>query len=77
MAAADTNNNPTSRLAAYNKAEQSLVNDVAWLPMDQVTQDWLHKPCVQGWTYTSFGLMSPQDWSKVYISTDTPCATIS
>jgi oligopeptide transport system substrate-binding protein len=75
LEAADVNSNPAARMAAYNQAEQSLVNDVAWLPISQQTVDWLRKPCLQNWTATSYGLMPPQDWTKIYISTDTPCAT--
>ncbi len=77
LEAADTNGNPTARLAAYNAAEQVLVNDVAWLPVYQGISTILRKPCVQGVVDTSFGTVPPQDWSKIYISTDTPCAKSS
>jgi peptide/nickel transport system substrate-binding protein/oligopeptide transport system substrate-binding protein len=75
LEAADANPNPAARAAAYNKAEQALVNDVAWLPMEQQQTSFLRKPCVQGVFDTSFGLTPPQDWAKIYISTDQPCAT--
>ena len=35
MAAADANTDPTARAAAYNKIEQEMVNEVAWLSMFQ------------------------------------------
>jgi peptide/nickel transport system substrate-binding protein/oligopeptide transport system substrate-binding protein len=72
LEAADLDTNPVSRLAAYNMAEQALVNDVAWLPMEQGLATFLQKPCVQGWPYTYFA-PTPEDWSKIYISTDRPC----
>ncbi len=73
--AADSMTNPTARLQAYNRAEQQLVNDVAWLPVEQQYTSGLRKPCVQGFQINSEGFISPDDWSKVFISTDTPCAS--
>ena len=32
----------------YMSAEQQLVNDVAWLPMEQVTTTFVQKPCLAG-----------------------------
>jgi oligopeptide transport system substrate-binding protein len=65
------------RIQAYQQAEQQLVNDVAWLPMEQVTLNALHKPCVAGVVYNSEGLTPPNDWGAVYVSTATPCADTS
>ena len=45
---ADQNTNAAARLQAYQQAEQQLVNDVAWLPMDQETLAFLRKPTVIG-----------------------------
>ncbi len=72
--AADVMSDPTARLQAYNKAEQALVNDVAWLPMEQQYTSSLIKPCVKGFQTNGEGLFPPDSWSRVYISTDTPCA---
>ncbi len=66
-----------ARLQQYNNAEQQLVNDVAWLPMEQVTQTLLQKPCVGGVVYNSSGVTPPNDWGAIYISTATPCANTS
>jgi len=74
MDAADTMTDPTARLQAYNKIEQELVNDVAWLPVEQQYTARLRKPCVQGFEINSEGFIAPDDWSKIFISTDTPCA---
>ncbi len=77
MEAADLMTDPKARLAAYNKIEQELVNYVAWFPMEQEEQNFLIKPCVQGLVLNAFGLTPPDDWHKIYISTDTPCAKTS
>ncbi len=72
---ADTMTDPTARLAAYNDAEQKLVNDVAWFPTEQQYASGLLKPCVQNFITNGENSIAPDDWSKVYISTDTPCAS--
>jgi peptide/nickel transport system substrate-binding protein/oligopeptide transport system substrate-binding protein len=73
MDAADVMADPAARLKAYNKLEQELVNDVAWLPMQQQVPPGLRKPCVQGLVPNGSNLTPPDDWANVYISTDTPC----
>ena len=45
LEAADINPDQTARLQAYMQAEQQLVNDVAWLPMEQVASSQVLKPC--------------------------------
>ncbi len=77
LEAADTNTNPTARLAAYNAAEQQLVNSVAWMPMEQQEVFILRKPCVQGVVPNALGITPPQDWANIFISTDSPCAKTS
>ena len=77
LEAADVNQNRTSRLQAYMTAEQSLVNDVAWMPMEQVTAFFLLKPCVVGFVVDHQDLTPPNDWGNTYISTDSRCATAS
>jgi oligopeptide transport system substrate-binding protein len=71
---ADVNSNETGRLQQYMKAEQQLVDDVAWLPLYQLTGSFVRKPCVQGMVDNPEGLTPPDDWANVFISTDTPCA---
>src|SRR5215467_4025554 len=66
-----------ARLAQYNMAEQQLVNDVAWMPMEQVTITLLQKPCVVGMVFNASGITPPNDWGNTYISTATPCADTS
>src|SRR5215469_13081054 len=56
-----------ARLQIYQKAEQQLVNDVAWMPMEQVTNVYLLKPFVVGMVENQSGLIPPDDWAKIYI----------
>jgi oligopeptide transport system substrate-binding protein len=77
LEAADITPDQHARLQAYMQAEQQLVNDVAWLPMEQVTNNFLRKPCLAGVVDNPQGLTSPNDWGAVYISTATSCADTS
>ncbi len=72
LEAADSDTSAT-RIQQYNTAEQQLINDVAWLPIDQVAVQVLLKPCVAGYGYNAQGLTNPEDWANVYISTDPTC----
>lgn len=73
LAQADVAPLGNARLQIYETAEQQLVNDVAWLPMEQAVGLGLRKPCVQGAVDNSEGLTPPDDWGNIYLSTDTPC----
>jgi oligopeptide transport system substrate-binding protein len=77
LAQADVNPNNTERLQQYMKAEQQLVNDVAWLPVFQQEYAFVRKPCVVGVVNNSFDLTPPDDWANIYVSTATPCADTS
>ncbi len=65
---ADANFQQQPRLRAYQQAEQQLVNDVAWLPVDQITRVYLLKPYVVGLTENAQGFIPPDDWANVYIT---------
>jgi len=68
LEAADVDSDPASRLLKYNQAEQQLVNDVAWLPMEQSTLNVLLKPYVKGVVFNAQALVPPNDWGSVYIT---------
>src|SRR6266516_1138175 len=68
LEAADANSNPSARLQAYRQAEQQLVDDVAWLPMEQVTQIFLRQPYVIGMVDNALGVTPPDDWANIYIA---------
>jgi oligopeptide transport system substrate-binding protein len=67
LAAADVNPDQTSRMQAYNQAEQQLVNDVAWLPMEQVAVSQVLKAYVKGMVFNPQLLIPPDDWGNIYI----------
>jgi len=69
---ADVEQNPSIRMADDNKAEQQLVDDVAWFPMEQQYAFGLRKPCVQVVVNGPFGT-PPDAWHNIYIS-DATCA---
>jgi len=74
MEQADGNPDQTSRMQQYNKAEQQLINDVAWLPVDQQILPTVIKPCVVNFVYNAQEITPPDDWGSVYMTTDPTCA---
>ena len=68
LESADANSNQGARLKAYQQAEQQLVNDVAWIPMEQVTMTFLRKPTVIGIVNNPLNLIPPNDWANIYIA---------
>ncbi len=64
---ADANFQPDARIQTYQKAEQQLVNDVAWMPIEQVTNVYLLKPYVIGMANNQLGLNPPDDWANIYV----------
>jgi oligopeptide transport system substrate-binding protein len=69
LEAADVNPDQTSRMQQYNQAEQQLVNDVAWLPMEQVAIPQVLKAYVRGMVFNPQLLIPPNDWGNIYIAT--------
>ena len=66
--AADVMTDATARAQTYNQLEQKLVNDVAWLPIDQRLGTRLIKPYVIGIVYNAISQVAPDDWAKIYIA---------
>lgn len=77
MEQADETQDQAQRLKMYNQAEQQLVNDVAWIPTNQVANVLVRKPCVVGIVDNAQSSMPPDDWANIYISTAKPCANTS
>jgi oligopeptide transport system substrate-binding protein len=67
LEAADVNPDQQARLQAYMQAEQQLVNDVVWLPIEQLTASQVLKPYVKGLITNPLGLVPPDDWGNIYI----------
>ncbi len=65
---ADANSQQDARLQAYQQAEQQLVNDVVWIPMEQATTLFLRQPYVVGMVDNAQGLIPPDDWANIYIA---------
>lgn len=68
MVAADVMTDKAARAQAYNKIEQQLVNDVAWLTVYQRPDMRLLKPYVIGLKFNAFSQEPPNDWANVYIA---------
>jgi peptide/nickel transport system substrate-binding protein/oligopeptide transport system substrate-binding protein len=67
MEDADVQFDSNLRTQMYNAVEQQLVNDVAWLPMNQANTDLLIKPYIT-YLYTTVSTTpSPDDWSHIYV----------
>ncbi|HET7638900.1 MAG TPA: peptide ABC transporter substrate-binding protein, partial [Ktedonobacteraceae bacterium] len=66
--AADVMTDATARAQAYNKQEQQLVNDVAWLPLDQRLGTRLTRSYVIGIVNNAISQVPPDDWARIYIA---------
>ncbi|HXZ03244.1 MAG TPA: peptide ABC transporter substrate-binding protein, partial [Ktedonobacteraceae bacterium] len=64
---ADSIFQPDARIQTYWRAEQQLVNDVVWIPMEQVTNVYLLKPYVIGFAENQQGLIPPDNWANIFI----------
>jgi peptide/nickel transport system substrate-binding protein/oligopeptide transport system substrate-binding protein len=65
---ADVTTDQNARMQMYNQAEQQLINDVAWLPIDQRFGTRLLKPYVIGRTFNAAAYVPPNDWANIYIA---------
>ncbi len=68
MAQADVMSDQVARFHLYNQIEQQLVNDVVWLPMEQIAVTYLLKPYVIGVVDNAQYTVPPDDWGKIYIA---------
>jgi oligopeptide transport system substrate-binding protein len=66
LEAADATMQPAARLQTYQQAEQQLVNDVAWMPLEQVTDTFLRTPLIVGLVDNGQGGIPPDDWAHIY-----------
>lgn len=66
LAVADGTTDTRTRIQEYQQAEQQLVNDVAWLPMEQVTLPFLRTQYVVGFVDNAQGIIPPDDWATIY-----------
>jgi ABC-type oligopeptide transport system substrate-binding subunit len=65
MLSADVIPAQSARMEMYREAEQMLVADVAWLPLDQTTRWWEAKPWIQNFSIASDGLIPKETWQTM------------
>ncbi len=65
---ADTDLNQADRLQQYQQAEQLLVDQVAWVPYDQVMNHWQVRSWIQGYRETALGEPSLDQWLSMYVT---------
>jgi oligopeptide transport system substrate-binding protein len=68
MKQADANPDLKGRLVQYQQAEQILVTQVGWLPLDQATTWWEVKPYLQNFTLTAGGLTPKESWQTMFVT---------
>jgi peptide/nickel transport system substrate-binding protein/oligopeptide transport system substrate-binding protein len=68
LAQADANLDQTQRLKQYQQAEQKLVDQVAWVPYDQVMNHWQSRTWIHGYGETAQGQPSLEQWLAMYIT---------
>jgi oligopeptide transport system substrate-binding protein len=56
-------------LKQYQQAEQKLVDQVAWVPYDQVVNHWQSRAWVHGYGETAQGQPALDQWLAMYITT--------
>ncbi len=55
-----------ARIQSYQQAEQQIVNDVGWLPMEQATAIFLRTASIIGFKDNAEGIVPPDDWANIY-----------
>ncbi|GER89412.1 ABC transporter substrate-binding protein [Dictyobacter vulcani] len=68
LTAADIEQDNTKRMQAYNDAEQTLVNDVVWLPTFQMARSRVLKSYIIGRTFNAGDATPPFEWAKVSVA---------
>lgn len=65
---ADVNPNAGQRMQQYGEAEQQLVDQVAWIPYDQVVDHWQNRAWIKGYGETALGMPSLDQWLAMYVA---------
>ncbi|WP_242527241.1 peptide ABC transporter substrate-binding protein [Ktedonosporobacter rubrisoli] len=72
MEAADSNFQQDGRIQSYQKIEQQLVNDVAWIPMEQITTVILRTPNIVGIVDNAQNIVPPTIGQRSIASSKSP-----
>ncbi len=62
----DANNKESERQHSYQQAEQQIVQDVAWIPIGQVTNTFLRTPAIVNIKDNAQNNTPPDDWATIY-----------
>lgn len=66
---ADVNQDENARVQAYNMAEQSIINDVGWIPLYQSEGHAVVNPKLVGNPFeNALEVVSPDNWANIYIT---------
>ena len=68
MAKADVDLTPATRATEYNQAEQLLVDQGAWIPLNQQKTFYTLQPTVHNFVYNSLGEVPMSAWQTIYLS---------
>ncbi|MBO0779316.1 MAG: peptide ABC transporter substrate-binding protein [Ktedonobacteraceae bacterium] len=69
LAQADVTQDQNQRLQMYNDAEQKIVDQVGWIPIDQGKSNVLINPKLHGYVENPLGVHSPDSWGNIYFTT--------
>jgi oligopeptide transport system substrate-binding protein len=65
---ADGETDNTKRMALYQEAEQSIVNEAGWITTYQSSYVYSVNPKLKNWKLTPLGLVTTAEWLKVYVA---------
>lgn len=66
LATADANFNEAERLRSYQQAEQQLVTEAAWIPLEQIVSVFLRTNSIVGVVDNGLNVSPPDDWNRIY-----------
>ena len=61
-----SNTQQSARIHSYQQAEQQIVNDAAWIPMEQMNSVFLRSTSIVGFVDNAQGTVPPDDWASIY-----------
>ncbi len=63
---ADANKKESERIHSYQQAEQEIVQQIGWIPTEQVTSMFLRIPTIVNIKDNALGSTPPDDWANIY-----------
>jgi peptide/nickel transport system substrate-binding protein/oligopeptide transport system substrate-binding protein len=68
VARAEATRDPTARLALYQQAENTLLNDAVVAPIAQLDNTWAIKPTVVNFPADPVPFIPPSAWARIYLA---------